>query len=36
LKTGFVTSFQLAVNSADDEDLRNDTFYYTLNEQPRD
>jgi glucose/arabinose dehydrogenase len=35
LKTGFVTSFQLAVNSAENEDLRNDTFYYTLNEQPR-
>ena len=35
LKTGFVTSFQLAVNSEEDEDLRNDTFYYTLNEQPR-
>lgn len=35
LKAGFVTSFQLAVNSAEDEDLRQDTFYYTLNEQPR-
>jgi glucose/arabinose dehydrogenase len=35
LKTGFVTSFQLAVNSADDEDLQNDTFYYTLNQQPK-
>jgi hypothetical protein len=35
LKTGFVTSFQLAVNSAEDEDLRNDTFYYTLNEKPQ-
>ena len=35
LKTGFVTSFQLAVNSEEDEDLRNDTFYYTLSEQPR-
>lgn len=35
LKTGFVTSFQLAVNSAEDEDPRHATFYYTLNEQPR-
>jgi hypothetical protein len=35
LRTGFVTSFQLAVNSAEDEDLRHDSFYYTLNEQPR-
>ncbi|HEX7862396.1 MAG TPA: hypothetical protein VF773_18810 [Verrucomicrobiae bacterium] len=34
LRTGFVTSFQLAVNSAEDEDLRHDTFYYTLNEVP--
>jgi hypothetical protein len=34
LKAGYVTSFQLAVNSADDEDLRHDTFYYTLNERP--
>jgi len=34
LRTGYVTSFQLAVNSSEDEDLRNDTFYYTLNEQP--
>jgi hypothetical protein len=35
LRAGFVTSFQLAVNSAEDEDLRHDSFYYTLNEQPR-
>lgn len=35
LRAGFVTSFQLAVNSTEDEDLRHDTFYYTLNEQPR-
>jgi hypothetical protein len=35
LRAGFVTSFQLAVNSAEDEDLRNDTFYYTLNQQPQ-
>ena len=35
LKIGFVTSFQLAVNSADDEDLRHDTFHYTLSEQPQ-
>ena len=34
VKIGYVTSFQLAVNSADDQDLRNDSFYYTLNEQP--
>jgi hypothetical protein len=34
LRTGFVTSFQLAVTSEEDEDLRNDTFYYTLNSQP--
>ena len=34
LKTGFVTSFQLAVNSAEDEDPRHDQFYYTLNQQP--
>ena len=30
----FVTSFQLAVTSEEDEDPRNDTFYYTLNSQP--
>lgn len=35
LKTGFVTSFQLAVNSAEEDDLRHDIFYYTLNEQPQ-
>lgn len=35
LRAGFVTSFQLAVNSAEDEDLRHNSFYYTLNEQPR-
>ena len=34
LKEGFVTAFQLAVNSTDDEDLRNDAFYYTLNNKP--
>lgn len=34
LKTGFVTAFQLAVTSAEDEDLRHDAFYYTLNQQP--
>jgi glucose/arabinose dehydrogenase len=34
LKTGYVTSFQLAVTSADDEDPRNDTFFYTLNRLP--
>ena len=34
LKEGFVTAFQLAVNSTDDEDLRNDAFYYTLNNRP--
>jgi hypothetical protein len=34
LRTGYVTSFQLAVSSAEDEDLRNDTFYYTLNVRP--
>ena len=34
LKTGFVTSFQLAINSDEDEDLRNDQFYYTLNQVP--
>jgi glucose/arabinose dehydrogenase len=34
LKTGFVTAFQLAVNSAEDEDLRHDQFYYTLNQIP--
>jgi hypothetical protein len=35
MKAGYVTSFQLAVNSVEDEDLRHDSFYYTLNEQPR-
>src|SRR5262249_31052365 len=35
LKEGFVTSFQLAITSDADEDLRNDTFYYTLNSMPR-
>jgi glucose/arabinose dehydrogenase len=34
LRTGFVTSFQVAVSSAEDEDLRNETFYYTLNARP--
>jgi glucose/arabinose dehydrogenase len=34
LKTGFVTSFQLAINNEDDDDLRNDSFFYTLNQQP--
>ena len=34
LKTGFVTSFQLAINSTDDEDPRHDQFYYTLNNLP--
>jgi glucose/arabinose dehydrogenase len=34
LKTGYVTSFQLAVNSAEDEDPRHDQFYYTLNNRP--
>ncbi len=34
LKAGFVTSFQLAINSEADEDLRNDIFYYTLNQIP--
>jgi hypothetical protein len=34
LRTGYVTSFQLAVSSAEDEDLRNDTFFYTLNAKP--
>ncbi len=34
LRTGFVTSFQITVSSAEDEDLRNDTFYYTLNALP--
>ena len=31
LQTGFVTSFRLDVASAEDEELRTDTFYYTLN-----
>lgn len=34
LKVGYVTAFQLAVNSEDGEDLRNDTFHYTLNNLP--
>ncbi len=34
LKTGFVTSFQLAVNSTEDEDPWHDQFFYTLNNRP--
>jgi hypothetical protein len=34
LKTGFVTSFQLALNSTEDEDPRHEQFYYTLNNLP--
>jgi hypothetical protein len=34
LRTGFVTSFQLALTSVNDEDLRTDTFFYTLKRQP--
>jgi hypothetical protein len=34
LRPGYVTSVQLAVSTTADEDLRNDTFYYTLNNRP--
>lgn len=35
LQAGYVTSIQAAVSSADGEELRNDTLYYTLNEMPK-
>lgn len=35
IRAGFVTSVKAGVTSRQDEELRSDTFYYTLNELPK-
>ena len=36
LRTGYVTSFELAISSRTGDELRHSTFYYTLNQQPNE